>query len=285
VEATRCIHSRATPRVGAADALTLIAGRRFQPWEGGEGLALGQHVRTHLALGRRALGDGDPSQARAHFESALGAPENLGEAKHLLANQSDIYFWLGCALDALGDRKGAQERWTTAAAARGDFQEMSVRDVSEMTYWTARACEKLGRKTEARRMFAALLAHARQLAKTPAKVDYFATSLPAMLLFEDDLKTRQRTTAMFLEAQARLGLGQRSKARRLLREILRRDPSHALAADLGGNRKSRFKGRAGSPSWPGFQGDSQIKPRAAAESLPHLKRTFSTPRFGERRQD
>jgi Tfp pilus assembly protein PilF len=51
-------------------------------------------------------------------------------------------------------------------------------------------------------------------------------------LFDDDLPARQRTTALFLEAQARLGLGQRAAARKLLREVLRRDPNHALAADL-----------------------------------------------------
>ena len=34
-----------------------------------------------------------------HFEEALTAPENLGEAKHVLANQSDIHYWLGIALE------------------------------------------------------------------------------------------------------------------------------------------------------------------------------------------
>lgn len=39
----------------AAAALELLKGRRFQPWEGGEGEALGQWVRTHCTLGRAAL--------------------------------------------------------------------------------------------------------------------------------------------------------------------------------------------------------------------------------------
>lgn len=79
-----------------------------------------------------------------------------------------------------------------------------------------------------------LLAHARLLAKAPAKIDYFATSLPTMLLFDDDLQARQQTTAFFLEAQARLGLGQRARARTLLQRVLRRDPNHSLAGDLMG---------------------------------------------------
>ncbi len=37
-------------------ALQLVASRQFQPWEGGEGGPLGQHVRAHLALGPRGAG-------------------------------------------------------------------------------------------------------------------------------------------------------------------------------------------------------------------------------------
>ena len=109
---------------------------------------------------------------------------------------------------------------------------MSVRAFSEMTYYSALAARQLGCAAAATRLFRALLRHARHLAHAPATIDYFATSLPTMLLFDDDLPARQRTTALFLEAQARLGLGQRAAARKLLREVLRRDPNHALAADL-----------------------------------------------------
>lgn len=215
-----------------AQALAVLSARRFQPWEGGEGQALGQHVRTHLLLGRTALESGDATAARAHFEAALQPPENLGEARHLLANASDIHFWIGEACAATGDTTGARRHWTAAASFRGDFQEMSVRAFSEMTSFSALACRRLGQKAKAASLFRALLAYARELARRPATIDYFATSLPTMLLFEDDLQARQATTALFLEAQARLGLGQRARAKRLLREVLRRDPSHALAADL-----------------------------------------------------
>jgi hypothetical protein len=101
-----------------------------------------------------------------------------------------------------------------------------------MTFYSALALRELGRKAEATRLLRGLLTYARQLARTPARIDYFATSLPTMLLFEDDLTARQQTTALFLEAQARWGLGQRVAARRLLRSVRRRDPGHALAADL-----------------------------------------------------
>jgi tetratricopeptide (TPR) repeat protein len=213
-------------------ALALASSRNFQPWEGGEGGPLSQHVRSHLALGRAALANHDATTARNHFESALAAPRNLGEAKHLLANQNDIRYWLGCTHWQLGDKVEARKHWLAAATFKGDFQEMSARTFSDSTYYSALSRERLGQKAKARRLLRELLAYARRLARTPAKIDYFATSLPTMLLFEDDLQFRQGTTALFLEAQARLGLGQKNKADRLLKQVLQRDPNHALASDL-----------------------------------------------------
>jgi len=213
-------------------ALALVRSRRFQPWEGGEGGPLGQHVRSHLALGRRALGKGDCARACDYFAAALGAPANLGEAKHLLANQSDIHYWLGIALSKSGELKKATEHWRASAAFKGDFQQMSVRAFSEMTCYSALSWAQLGRKDKARQLFLELLSHARQLERAEARIDYFATSLPAMLLFEDDLQFRQETAALFLQAQARLGLGEKERGAALLRTVLQRDPNHALAADF-----------------------------------------------------
>jgi tetratricopeptide (TPR) repeat protein len=216
------------------EAMQLLAQREFQPWEGGEGGPLGQHVRTQLALGREALAQHDFPCAASHFEKALLPPENLGEARHLLANQSDVHYWAGVVYDLLREKKTAKQHWLAAARFRGDFQQMSVRAFSEMTCWSALSLEKLGRKPEAKKLLLDLLAHARALRKAPAKIDYFATSLPALLLFDDDLPFRQETTALFLQAQARLGLGQKAKAQALLRNVLQRDPNHPLAADLLG---------------------------------------------------
>ena len=214
------------------DARKIVSTRQFQPWEGGEGMAMGQHVRTHLMLGRTALEKGQAQEARQLFEIALASPYNLGEAKHLLANQSDILYWLGTACAAAGDTKAAKACWTAAASFKGDFQEMSVRAFSEMTYYSALSLERLGKPEPAWQLFQELLAYAKTLKKAPAKIDYFATSLPTMLLFDDDLQFRQETTAIFIEAQARLGLGETAAAQKLLSQVLKRDPNHALAQDL-----------------------------------------------------
>ncbi len=213
-------------------AAQLLASRQFQPWEGGEGGPLAEHIRAQLNLGRAALENGDFTSARSHIENALISPQNLSEAKHLLANQSHIHYWLGRALSAAGEKHRAREYWQKAASFKGDFQQMSVRVFSEMTYYSGLSMEQLGRRGQARKLFRDLLAFGRKLQKTPAKIEYFATSLPTLLLFDDDLQFRQETTAAFLQAQAQLGLGHLSHARTLLKTVLRRDPNHAMAADL-----------------------------------------------------
>lgn len=213
-------------------ALGYLQAHRFHPWEGGEGLALGQYVRARLLLGRAALEKNEARQAMEPFQAALQPPKNLGEIRHPLANQSDVWFWLGEACAALRDTASARKWWKTAANFRGDFQEMSVKPFSEMTFFQARSLERLNCKTEARELFRDLLASARKLLKTDAKIDYFATSLPAMLLFEVDLQQKQTVTATFLLAQANAGLGRKAEAKKLLRRVLSIDASHAMAADL-----------------------------------------------------
>src|ERR1017187_6432742 len=99
----------------------------------------------------------DFNSARRHFEFALTSPRNLGEAKHLLANQSDIHFWLGCALTGLGDKTSAREHWLAAANFKGDFQEMSVHVFSEMTYYSALSWEKLSQRAKAKKLFCDML--------------------------------------------------------------------------------------------------------------------------------
>lgn len=212
-------------------ALELLTGRRFQPWEGGEGQALAQFARAKILSGRAAMGRGDYAQARRLFTAALEPPDNLGETWHLLANRSDIYFWLGCASAGLQDRDSAARYWQRAAGQTAGFREMAVQSFSEMTFFASLSCQAAGNPDTARELFQSLLAYARELQGQPAGIDYFATSLPNLLLFEEDPDFRQRTLGLFMEAQARLGLGEAEPAHRLLHQVLQRDPCHALATE------------------------------------------------------
>jgi hypothetical protein len=94
------------------------------------------------------------------------------------------------------------------------------------------ALRRLGRSEEATSLFVHILSYAATLDQETPQIDYFATSLPTMLLFEEDLHERQHITATFLRAQALSGLGQLSEAQAALDEVSSLDRSHAGARDL-----------------------------------------------------
>jgi tetratricopeptide (TPR) repeat protein len=213
-------------------ALHLLTSRVFQPWEGGEGLVLAQFVRSNLLLGQRALCAKDPAQARHFFMAVLSPPRNLGEAKHLLANWGDVFFWIGASYADQGDTLEATRAWEQVTRQRGDFQQMSVRSISDMTFWTGMAHARLGCAKHAKEIFQEIYDYSLELEQQVPKIDYFATSLPAMLLFENDLAAQNKVDAKFLRAQALLGLDREAEAKHLLDEVLQLDRNHALAADL-----------------------------------------------------
>jgi len=214
------------------DSLNVLLSRRFQPWEGGEGLVLTQYVRANLLLGQRALANKDVATAISLFEAAWHLPESLGEAKHLLMNLSPIDYWLGHAYAVKGDKARATLHWERAAKQRGDFQQMRVQSLSDTTYWSAKALVGLGREKEARQIFQQIYDYSFELQHLAPKIDYFATSLPTMLLFEEDLGRRQEISAKFLRAQALLGLQKPEEGAALLEEVCELDPNHPGAADL-----------------------------------------------------
>jgi tetratricopeptide (TPR) repeat protein len=217
----------------AGRALDVLTGRRFQPWEGGEGQVLFAWEQTRLSLARAALAAGDATGAEAHVRAALEPPETLGEARHPLANHADLLLLLGDTLAAADRPEAAREAWTAAATADGDFQEMSTRPYSEKTYFSALAWRRLGKDDEAAGLVDGLEGYVAELASTPARIDYFATSLPTMLLFTDDLQARHETTAAFLGAQAADLRGRRGEALTGIATVLGRDPNHLAAITFG----------------------------------------------------
>jgi tetratricopeptide (TPR) repeat protein len=168
------------------EALAAVAARRFQPWEGGEGQVLGVWEAAQLAAATEALSAGDPARARTHVESALEPPRTLGEARHPLQTTAELHLALGDALASLGDDDGARGAWHEAAAATGDFAGMATQAFTERSAAAVTALSRLGADDEARALLAQFDAFVDELATTPAEVDYFATSLPTMLLFQDD---------------------------------------------------------------------------------------------------
>ncbi|MDH2442844.1 DUF5107 domain-containing protein [Amnibacterium sp. CER49] len=167
-------------------AQNLLLSRQFQPWEGGEGVVLAAWDKAALEIARRALQDGEATTAVDAIEGALNPPANLGEARHFLATTADLHLALGDAYLALGRPDDAREAWESAAAASGDFTDMAPGTFTERSAWSIAALQRLGRSDEAINQLERLDDHIAREAARPAVIDFFATSLPSMLLFRDN---------------------------------------------------------------------------------------------------
>lgn len=173
-------------------ALDLLTSRRFHPWEGGEGKVLRQYTTARIELGKIALENDQGQKALDHFKKALDTPDNLGEKYHFLQAKADVLFWQGQALRTLGEEAAAKEKLEAAATESGDFQSMEVTEFSELTVYKALALRELGREDEANAVIEAMIDYAKAEMSVPAKIDYFATSLPNLLVFEEDLNSEKK---------------------------------------------------------------------------------------------
>jgi tetratricopeptide (TPR) repeat protein len=202
-------------------ALEMLLARRFNPWEGGEGLVSGQYVWGHILVGRSLLESGNPQEALPHFSAAREYPQNLGEGKHLLTRETHLDYFAGLALSQMGSADEARTYWMRAAADDSS--------ITWLSYYRAMSLDALSRKQEA----ASLLNHMRDVGQkqidAEVKIDYFATSLPNLLLFEDDLQKRNRVDCLFLLALSELGLRTHERAMELLNHVLSLDCNHMAA--------------------------------------------------------
>jgi len=212
-------------------ALELLTTRRFHPWEGGEGKVLAQYRIAQIGIGRKELESGKPAAALEHFNAASQPPPNLGEEFHYLQARSDLNYWKGQALQMLGQREEAETAYKASASEAQDFNEMAVTSYSAFTYYRGLSLRALGHESEADQLFASLRKRGQELQQLPGTIDYFATSLPNMLVFEEDLTLRNQLDGQFLEGLALLAQGDSVAAKTLFTQVLHSDTSHYPATD------------------------------------------------------
>jgi tetratricopeptide (TPR) repeat protein len=204
-------------------ALDILSARRFNPWEGGEGLISGQYSWANLLSGRFFLEKRDWQKALEHFSAAREYPHNLGEGKHLLTHETHLDYFTGVALSQLGRIEEARQFWDRAAA-----DEIPA---NWMAYYRAVSLQALNRSDDAARILNELRTFAAQQMQAEVKIDYFATSLPNLLLFEDDLQKRNHVECLFTMALVELAERNSERASNLLKQVLALDGNHLAAQE------------------------------------------------------
>ena len=209
-------------------AYELIMQRQFHPWEGGEGKVSGQYIYSLVAMAGKHIKAKLYEKAITCLEQAQVYPNNLGEGKLHGAQENDIFYWLALAYEGLGNKEKANtclQKATqglaepTAAMFYNDQQPDKI-------FYQGLAWNALGEKEKASLIFSKLVDYGKAHLKDEVKIDYFAVSLPDLLIFEDDLNVRNQTHCYYMMGLGYLGLKNTKEATDCLNNALRNDCMH-----------------------------------------------------------
>ena len=211
-------------------ARTLIAARIFHPWEGGEGKVVGQYLVCHIELAKEAISQGQYTEALSLLEAAEVYPHNLGEGKLYGAKENDIFYLKGCCFEALGMAEKANEFFTKATHGLSEpVQAIYYNDQQpDKIFYQGLGWKKLGQLEKAEKIFKRLVSFGTDHIHDKIKLDYFAVSLPDLLVFDQDLDQRNTNHCHYLIALGCLGLnnGRQREAEEHFNAVLENDINH-----------------------------------------------------------
>ncbi len=196
------------------EAKRILDNHIFHPWEGGEGKVPSQYQYSRVQLAKRALSESNYSKAISLLEECLVYPHNLGEGKLYGAQESDFYYYLGCAYELNGALDKAKECWLKATLGPTEpVPALYYNDAKPgKIFYQGKALLKLGKQNEANSRFNKLKAYGKQHLYDKVKMDYFAVSLPDLLIWDNDLDIKNKIHCYFLIGLGEKGLGNDDKA-------------------------------------------------------------------------
>ncbi|RZM27174.1 MAG: DUF5107 domain-containing protein [Pedobacter sp.] len=209
-------------------ALELISKRQFHPWEGGEGKASGQYVFSLLEIAKEKIQSNDFNAAIEALNAAQSYPHNLGEGKLFGAQENEIFYWLGSAYEGLGETETANSYFIKASEGLDEPSAAVFYNDQQpdKIFYQGLAWNKMDRPDKAASIFNKLVNYGEQHIDDAIKIDYFAVSLPNLLIFEDDLDIRNKVHCSFMKGLGYLGLEQHEAAEKAFSAALRLDAEH-----------------------------------------------------------
>jgi tetratricopeptide (TPR) repeat protein len=210
-------------------ALTLLQNRIFHPWEGGEGKVSGQYLVSLTEIAKQQISEGNYDNAIELLEQAQTYPDNLGEGKLPGAQENDIHYWLGVAFEKKNNLEQAKNWWNkatqgldepTAAIFYNDQQPDKI-------FYQGLAFLKLNQQSEADKRFEKLVAYSKKHLNDHVTIDYFAVSLPDLMIWEDDLDKRNKIHCLYMQGLGFLGLDKKAEAEEVFETVLSEEKSHS----------------------------------------------------------
>ena len=210
------------------EAKQKLDAHQFHPWEGGEGKVPAQYQIARVELAKQALKDGRNEEAIALLKECLEYPFHLGEGKLYGAQENDFYYFLGLAYERLGNADEARACWEEATKGPQEpAAAMYYNDAKpDKIFYQGLALLKLGRKGEANGRFHRLIDYGKQHIFEHQVMDYFAVSLPDLLIWEDSLDVKNRIHCCYMLSLGYYGLGDLPHSEHYLEEVEKMDINH-----------------------------------------------------------
>ncbi|WCT14872.1 tetratricopeptide repeat protein [Mucilaginibacter jinjuensis] len=214
------------------EALQSIQLRKFHPWEGGEGKVVGQYLLCLIELAKQEISNENFEQAVSYLIAAQQYPENLGEGKLYGVPENDINYLLGCTYEGMQRNELAKEKFVAATIGNSEpVQAIYYNDAQpDKILYQALAWQKLGELDRANAIFNRFIEFGEKHLHDDVKIDYFAVSLPDMLVFDVDINRRNVIFCNYLIGLGYLGLGDVEKGKGKLQKVLAMDINHQGAA-------------------------------------------------------
>jgi len=202
--------------------------RKFHPWEGGEGRVSGQYIYSLIELAKLDIQSGRFKNAIEKLQSAQFYPHSLGEGKLPGAQENDVFYWLGCAYDDLGQKELAVKYWQKATVGLSEpSAAMFYNDQQpDKIFYQGLAWQKLSNSAHSRQIFENLVIYGLSHQNDDVKIDYFAVSLPNLLIFDDDLNRRNYIHCQYISGMGYLGQGDFTSAEKAFHNVLENDAMH-----------------------------------------------------------
>lgn len=210
------------------EAKTKLDAHIFHPWEGGEGKVPAQYQFARVELAKKAIAEGRYADAVSLLEECLVYPHHLGEGKLYGAQDNDFYYLMGVAYDAMNQTDKARQCWLKATEGPTEpAAALYYNDAKpDKIFYQGMALLKLGRTGEANGRFHKLVNYGEKHLFDKVRMDYFAVSLPDLLIWEDDLQVRNEIHCKYMMALGYYGLGNKEKSNRYLKEAEALDINH-----------------------------------------------------------
>lgn len=210
------------------EARTLLATRQFHPWEGGEGKVVGQYLRCHIGLAGKAMLEGAYQNALDLLSVTEQYPHNLGEGKLYGAQENDIHYLQGCIYEMMNLSDQAKEKFGMATEGPTEpVQAIFYNDPQpDKIFYQGLAWLKLNEKDRATEIFERFVEFGKLHLNDEIRIDYFAVSLPDLLVFDQDLHLKNHIHCCYLIGLGYLGLGNFEDAGRTFNEVLGMDVNH-----------------------------------------------------------